>query len=210
MSEESTTLDDFEFIGGRLCLDFINTLSDRFRARPVEILNTYTDLLAWSQLAHILDAGQAEQLRSRAERDPILAAHWLAETKRARAVLVRILSTIAGGQAALVEEIRQFNRFLSETMVHLCLVPERTGFIWDWTDAGDHLDLPLWFVVRDAAELLTSPELRSLRMCASDDCDWLFLDTSKNHSRRWCAMKTCGNRAKAHNYYDRQKLANGV
>lgn len=205
MAEENNTPDNFEFTGGRLCLDFVNTLSDRFKAVPGEVLNTYTDLLVWSRRAQILKADQVERLRSTAEQPPLLAAHWLVETRRLRAVLFRIFSAIAGGQAAPAEEISEFNRFFAEAVTHLRLVPEKTGFTWHWTDEEQNPELPLWFIVRDAADLLTSPAVDAVRMCASDDCDWLFLDTSKNRSRRWCDMKTCGNRAKVRRYYTRQK-----
>ena len=205
MLEESRPVENFEFIGGQLCLDFVNTLSDRFTATPVEVLDTYADLLTWGQLAGILNAEQAALLQQKAEQQPALAARWLAEIKQAREVLCQILSNVANELAAPAEELRLFNQLLSETATHLCVVPSADGFTWRWTGTENHLELPLWSIVRDAAHLLTSPELRYVRMCVSDTCDWLFLDTSKNHSRRWCDMKVCGNRAKAHRYYGRQR-----
>jgi predicted RNA-binding Zn ribbon-like protein len=33
---------------------------------------------------------------------------------------------------------------------------------------------------------------------------WLY-DTTRNSTRRWCSMTTCGNRAKAQRHYDRAK-----
>ena len=121
MIEESQPVEYFEFIGGRLCLDFINTLSDRFRETPVEVLTTYADLLTWSQLAGIVDAEQARQLRGRAELQPVLATRWLLEIKQARAVLAQIMSDVAGGQTSRAEDLDQFNQLLSATMVHLNL-----------------------------------------------------------------------------------------
>ncbi len=58
-------------------------------------------------------------------------------------------------------------------------------------------------IVRSTVELLTSDDLGRLRLCAADDCNWVFLDHSKNGSRRWCDMNVCGNRAKARRYYAR-------
>src|ERR687888_470126 len=72
---------------------------------------------------------------------------------------------------------------------------------WSWADAAVRLDAPLWPLVRLAAELLVGPELERVRECAAGDCRWLFLDTSKNRSRRWCDMKSCGNRAKVRRFY---------
>lgn len=207
MSEKSETIIQFEFSGGRLCLDFINTLSDRWRVQPVEVLHTYADLLAWARLAQILDEKQSAQLERGAERQPQLAAHGLVEIKQARNVLFQMMSKIAGGRPGNAWEIGQFNQLFTASMTHLSLMPRGPGFAWHWSEQGNSYHLPLWPIIRDAAELLTSPGLRFVRMCASDDCDWLFLDTSKNHSRRWCDMNTCGNRAKARRYYGRQKQA---
>jgi hypothetical protein len=58
-------------------------------------------------------------------------------------------------------------------------------------------------IVRSAVELLTSEDRSRLRVCAGEDCDWLFVDGSRNRSRRWCDMSTCGNRAKARRYHER-------
>jgi predicted RNA-binding Zn ribbon-like protein len=93
---------------------------------------------------------------------------------------------------------------LSETYQRLQLVPTKHGFTWEWTEA-DHLEQILWQVVRSVIELLTTPELDRLRECAGVGCGWVFLDMSRNRSRRWCDMEECGNRAKAHRHYKRKK-----
>ena len=68
-----------------------------------------------------------------------------------------------------------------------------------------YLSAPLWPVAHAAANLLVSDQVSRVRMCASDSCDWLFLDLSRNQMRRWCDMKTCGNRVKARRYYERSR-----
>lgn len=81
-------------------------------------------------------------------------------------------------------------------------------FAWSWADEPLDLEMPLWPIARSAAELLTSPAaLPTLRLCASERCAWLFLDTSRNGSRRWCSMRTCGNRAKARRHHARVRAA---
>jgi predicted RNA-binding Zn ribbon-like protein len=66
------------------------------------------------------------------------------------------------------------------------------------------MDAPLWGVTRSAADLLTSDTERPLvRECSAEDCHWLFLDTTRNRSRQWCSMKSCGNRQKARRHYQR-------
>ena len=54
---------------------------------------------------------------------------------------------------------------------------------------------------------LTSEELDQVRECAGNTCGWLFVDMSRNHSRHWCDMRDCGNRAKVRRYYQRRKTA---
>ena len=62
----------------------------------------------------------------------------------------------------------------------------------------------LWPIVQSAADLLTTESLDRVRLCKAEDCGCLFVDASKNRSRRWCAMSDCGNRAKVRRH--RQRL----
>ena len=76
----------------------------------------------------------------------------------------------------------------------LCLGTMTFGTEWGWGSAESELELPVWAIAKSAMELLTSPDVQHVRACQSDTCRWVFLVTSKNHSRRWCDMKICGNR----------------
>jgi predicted RNA-binding Zn ribbon-like protein len=73
----------------------------------------------------------------------------------------------------------------------------------EWTSATDGLEQILFAVLTSAAELLASDRLKRIRECASADCTWLFIDMSRNRTRRWCDMKGCGNRMKARRHYRR-------
>ncbi|HEV8632686.1 MAG TPA: CGNR zinc finger domain-containing protein [Chloroflexota bacterium] len=84
-------------------------------------------------------------------------------------------------------------------------LPGTRAFGWMWDGSASRLDAPLWPLARQAAELLVAPERERVRECAAGDCHWLFLDTSKNRSRRWCDMKSCGNRAKVRSFYRRKR-----
>lgn len=96
---------------------------------------------------------------------------------------------------------------LPAALGRLRLVPGRKRFTWDWAGDVEALDRVLWPVVRSAAELLTSGDLDRVRRCAGDDCAWLFLDRSRNGSRRWCDMTVCGNRSKVRRFYRRGRDA---
>ena len=195
----------FDLSAGQLSLDFANTLDDRLSASPREYLNSYHDLVSWSQQAQTVTDSEARLLQKEAEKHPAKASGVLQEAIVLREALFRIFSAVAEGESSEDEDLNLLNSALSEAMCHVRIVPQTDGFQWDWTAGPENLDRVLWPVIRSAADLLTSDELSETRVCASEDCDWLFLDTSKNHSRRWCNMKTCGNRAKARRHYERKR-----
>jgi predicted RNA-binding Zn ribbon-like protein len=82
------------------------------------------------------------------------------------------------------------------------------GYALSWPDSAE-LDRMLWPLATSALSLLLSEEVGRIKECAADDCHWLFLDSSRNQSRRWCDMKACGNRAKARHYYHRHQAHPG-
>ena len=77
-------------------------------------------------------------------------------------------------------------------------------FVWTWRASQDEPELPVWILALQTSALLTSDALRLLRICHAETCRWLFLDTSKNRTRRWCDMKVCGNRMKARRFQARR------
>jgi len=194
----------FEFTGNHVCLDFINTVQDRSTS-PRELLNSYNDLVTWSQEAHILTENEARQLQEEATQRTTEAAVVLQKAIHLREALYHILLAFIMGSSAQEADVVTFNALLSEAMARACLVPKESGFAWDWSNKEKALGRMLWPLVRSAADLLTSEKLDDVRVCASEDCMWMFLDTSKNHSRRWCDMKSCGNRAKVRKHYSQKK-----
>jgi predicted RNA-binding Zn ribbon-like protein len=124
---------------------------------------------------------------------------------RLREALYRIFSAAAAGRLPADADLRLLNAMAAEALSRQWIVHRDRGFVWEWRQAGSDLRRPLWPVVRSAVELLTSDERRGVRECASPTCSWLFLDHSRNHSRRWCDMKVCGNRAKARRFYRRAR-----
>jgi predicted RNA-binding Zn ribbon-like protein len=202
-TEIETQWPQFEFSGNYLCLDFVNTVENRL-GNPLDLLKTYHDLLLWGQKAQLLTDRQElflhEKARTHADK-AVSVLHWAIEV---RELLYRIFRAINDSMKPDEADMAAFNTELARAMSHACLVSKNKEFIWSW-DKQDSLELIVWSVIRSAAGLLASTELKDVRMCASEDCGWLFLDTSKNHSRRWCDMKTCGNRAKAKKHYSQKK-----
>lgn len=205
MVEMTIPLPIFELSGNWLCLDFVNTVADRPSEHPREKLNSYGDLVRWSHLAEVLTQDEAQLLLEEAARRPDDAAAVLQQAITLRETIYRIFLATAEGLLPDPAELVKFNALLSEAMSRACIIQRADGFIWDWVDKENALDRMLWPLVRSAADLLVSEQLSTVRVCAAPDCNWLFLDTSKNSSRRWCDMKSCGNRAKVRRHYQRQK-----
>ncbi|MDQ6602611.1 MAG: ABATE domain-containing protein [Chloroflexota bacterium] len=199
------TTHNFEFDAGRLCLDFANTLGDRPVAQPrEEELHTYADLVAWSEAAGIIAGEDAAPLLQEAQRRSADADATFARAIALREAMYRVFSAIAADTAPPEKDFATVNATIAEAMAHAHLVPTDGHFHWQWErDAGlgDMLRPVAW----SAAELLTAEELHRVHECAGHDCGWLFLDMSKNGSRRWCSMGTCGNRAKARRHRERQQ-----
>jgi len=208
MVEMNLNIPDFDDIPGNwLCLDFTHTLRDRFNAQRHDLLNKYSDLLAWGLNMHILKEEYAQQLLKIAEWHPQEASKILNDAVRLREAIYSIYYALAEGSTPQQQDMVLLNTHLAQAMSHACIVLQEESFRWDWRENSDtdRLQHISWQVVRSAADLLTSDKLRDVRVCAAEDCRWLFLDISKNHSRRWCDMQTCGNQAKARRHYNRQR-----
>ena len=193
--------------GGWLCLDFSNTADWRIREVPEELLTDYWQLVSWSHYLGVLTQVEAAQLLQEAEHRPAEAAATLAAAIELREAIYRIFSAISADGSPSPEDLVILNRALAGALSHLRIEQTREGFAWTWADAGTALDRMLWPVARSAADLLTLEHLDRVGVCANEGCGWLFFDTSRNRSRRWCSMQGCGNRAKARRYYARHAAA---
>lgn len=190
----------FDFCGDHLALDFANTLSDRQTQAPVERLNMYGDLVAFAVQAGVVDEGRAASLRDRARRDPGDAERVLDEARHLREALYRLFAAVAGGADAHAADVAVLDGQLRR--LHL---DEQLAFTWRRDPQA--LDDFLGAVVLSALQLASDPLRRQrVRLCEAPDCLWLFLDTSRNRSRRWCDMRQCGNRMKARRHYARGRV----
>ena len=192
----------FSLVGGRLCLDFCNTRVDR-RGQPLELLESYSDLVAWSSRTGLLNAEEAARLKRSAARNGTAAVAVLQRALTLREALHDIFAALAGARRPRPAALDTLNGELAGAMARSQVVPTESGFTWLWAEGGRALDCMLWPVARSAADLLTIGELDALRECRGPACGWLFLDTSRNRSRVWCDMKVCGNRAKAKRHHER-------
>lgn len=196
---------DIEVVGGRLCLDFVNTRHSHFDPQPRDYLGDYADLLRWAQdCVGALSPAQARRLARAARAHPRRAEATMAAARALRDRLYRVFEAAARGAAPDRADLDALNRALAEALAHRRLAPD-AGWQWRW-EPEDALELPLWQVLASAAEVLTGDDLSRLKQCpAPDGCGWLFYDVSKNRSRRWCSMRTCGNPAKVRRFQQRHR-----
>jgi predicted RNA-binding Zn ribbon-like protein len=196
----------WDFDSGLLPLDFANTADWHARADPLEKLNSYADLVNWSWKAGLLTEEAALRLLDASERRPQDALQTLERVIEVREAIYRIFSHRAAGKEIPENDLDVFNAALSEALRRVRLESAQNGFSWGWDDEDRNLEVMLWPILRQTAELLTSDDLQRIGECADDrGCGYLFYDTSRNHSRRWCSMESCGNRAKAQRHYKRSK-----
>ena len=195
----------YELTGGHPALDFVNTVGGNRLVEPREHLPRFSDLVAWATDAHVITPMEAKALGREALAYPADAEGALLHARAFRESLYRVLLALVESRPALPADVEAL-----EGEVHRALAARRLeskAGRFSWTLPGVCLletVVPRLAVV--ASELLTSEALKRVRVCeatSSDGCGWLFLDETRNHSRRWCSMATCGNQHKARRHYAR-------
>jgi len=191
----------FQFIAGDVSLDFVNTVDWTSRGPAHDRIGSYGRLIEWGLAAGTIDESGATRLERRAFSRQRDAARALDDARALRWTLRRLVSAIAGNDGAVASvrlPLDELNRFVADGYAHVRLTkPAARGnaptspLVWAWDDPG-RLDSVLWPIVRNAAELLASPDTERLRVCAGADCGWVYVDRSRNGLRRWCQMSTCG------------------
>jgi predicted RNA-binding Zn ribbon-like protein len=196
----------FEMIAGNVCLDFVNTLDDRPTEKPKELLKTYYDLGKFAQEAGILTMRQLDYLLENAHLKLEEAEQALRHARELREALHEIFwAVIIKKSSAPQAAIDILNQNVHDAALHSRLASQDGRFEWRFDDLTSSFAGVLWPIARAAADLLASADVGLVRACSSPTCQWLFLDTSKNHHRRWCSMKLCGNRSKVRKFYARKR-----
>lgn len=189
---------------GWLCLDFANTANWHASAQPEEELTSYAVWLDWGCRTGILSELEAQRLALEAKAHPEKAERALQQAIALREAIFAIFSAVVLGQPIPEASLNLLNQVWAAKQPHLMVVSGSPGFAWEWGDKRT-LDWMLGPIARSAMELLTSPALARVGRCHDDrGCGWLFLDQTRNKSRRWCTMESCGNRAKVLQHYHRK------
>lgn len=184
-------------------LGFVNTLSARPTAAPVESLSSYDALVDWARAEKIVSAAVAARLLSAGRRHPHQAASTLARAVALREALYALCVALDLGRPPSAAVLDAVAGEVAASYAAGRLVLHERALQWV-SSADEDLNRVVWEVARAAGRLVTSPQLAKVRVCAAPDCGWLFLDDTRNRSRRWCDMKICGNREKIRRYRARQ------
>jgi predicted RNA-binding Zn ribbon-like protein len=192
--ETSGCIDRLRIVGGDPALDFINTEDGD---PPVECLRGYGDLVAWSVRVGLLSADEGGRLSGEADRRPEEAGAVYRDALRLRGALYGVFRAVAEGGVPPSRTLEVLRGYEREAISRGRLVQRDGGFAWEWKDGLDLAGM-LWPIAHSATELLTSGDLDRLKLCAG--CYWVFLDASKNRSRRWCTMEVCGKDEKMRRY----------
>jgi predicted RNA-binding Zn ribbon-like protein len=199
----------FELVGGRLSLDFVNTVSGLRGPGEREKLLGYADLLVWARAAGLLGVREAAALGREAQAHPRKAEQALLGARRLREAIFGLVEAAVNERPPPQAALDEVNRAVSVALAGRRLRPlPAGGFALGWEEPAEG-DL-LWFlrpVAASAVEVLATDAAGGrLRMCEQEEaCSWVFVDESRNGRRRWCSMKDCGNRAKARRFYERHK-----
>jgi predicted RNA-binding Zn ribbon-like protein len=193
----------FELLAGHPALELVNTVSSRFSPNPRDLIPHYGDLLRLTTQLHLLTEEQARRLsRTVSDQEARLVLSWTVELREALAT--SFYTRMAGGKPP-ASELAILQRHFRAAALHRSLQANETKFEWTWVGAERKAEFPLWLLAHAAADLLFSNDAEWVKDCGDPTCRWLFLDLSKNHTRRWCEMKTCGNRMKARRHQARLK-----
>jgi predicted RNA-binding Zn ribbon-like protein len=186
--------------GGALCLDFINTVDVHDRPPGYDDLHPgYANVLAWCEWAEVLDPDRAQRLLRRARKEPRAAADVRKRAVALRESLFRTMSFLAQGETPGRDDLATLEREILNASAYEHLQESDGVLAWQFTDES-FLERVLWPIVVSAEKLLLSPDAGRVRECAGDECQWLFLDTTRNRSRRYCSPTGCGNRERVRRF----------
>lgn len=192
-----------EGVIGDLAIEFLHTKFGIVDGQPDGPLplNDYADLIAWGRLAAVLDSTEAERLRRALGTDPVAARAAYDRAIRFRTALDSVLRSVIDGRQPSPDALMVVRTDAADALAAARLEESDGSFGWTW-DADTGLERPIWPVVHAAVELLTTGPLERVKACGL--CQYLFIDRSKNRSRRWCSMASCGTTEKMRRYTQRR------
>ena len=197
----------FRCPGGALCLDFCNSGQNAREPSGTECIAGFRDLVDWLEAAEAISRDQAGRLRRAAAASPRAAAQVWGRAIKFREALFRVLNARAEGGAIAREDLSTIEAEHARAASFARLSRTGGAYRWSLDPSAAALDAALQPLVESAVSLLTSTKLERLRRCGNSTCYWLFIDETKNHSRRWCEMASCGNVVKVRRHREKARSA---
>ncbi|MEB0008391.1 CGNR zinc finger domain-containing protein [Pseudomonas sp. RTB3] len=186
------------FVAGDRLLDFLNTVDFSGRAGNHNRLTSYSSVVEWSLAAAIIDSAEAQAISLIAANAPFQAKQALIDLVQWRETVYQVFSAVSQKHEPSPEEWRIIEVSIQYAISSASLKRNDIG-IAHWVAVSNGLTTIPQRLALGLHELLASDLVAKIKQC--EGCTWLFIDTSKNHRRRWCSMATCGNRAKAQRHY---------
>ena len=204
---------NWKFIGGRLCLDFVNSVGERkeLEEKPYpeniivkDKLENFNDFITWGKDIGIITKAERKyflNLNSSEKKETEITFKRAVELRES---LFKIIYNVINNKEPDKKMIQILNREYSSANENRKLIYMNNKIEWQFSKDPLKPDYLIWVIAESAVKLLSSDFISRVKICAGDDCGWLFLDTSKNKSRQWCDMKDCGNVAKVRRFRKKQ------
>jgi predicted RNA-binding Zn ribbon-like protein len=199
--------DSLALIGGELAFDFTNTSSGRGWPTHQEHLRSAQNVVDWAQHAKVLGPADAEWLRAAVDSDERLARRMLDRALELRENIYGIAVEVAARRPAPKAGVEALARTHAACLACAKLTPFEGRYVWSWAPKESAVEAVLGPIALSALTTLTQGDLSRIKQCQGEKCGWLFFDTTKNKSRRWCEMEICGNRAKQRRHSARIRRA---
>ena len=187
-----------DFADEELCLSFCNTVPNRRADQKTDKLQSFQDLVSWFRKRELISSKQAAKLENPG---PKSTALLMRATELSEATY-RLFAATSENKSSTLDDIAILNRSLAPALASVRMNASKKPFLLDYGETPESLNGP---IAISAANLLASPDAGRVRTCDGATCTWLFIDRTKNKSKRWCEMSDCGNRAKQRRHYERIK-----
>lgn len=205
MGELNITPGGLVLLGGRLCLDFCNTVHRNGSGRDMLAQARYEALVEWCKEVSLITPEDEQRTNDWAASHPAEADRLFEKAIKLREAIFQVGFASINHQVPPRESVAALDQWVQQAAISRHLQASQDGkMAWQWRDE-QALERPLWEIALSALDLFLDEDLARLRQCPG--CGWLFYDQTKNNTRTWCDMRFCGNRAKNKRFHTRQKQA---
>lgn len=191
-----------KFVGERLCLEFVNTINDWSNVEgATDSIPDFESFMAWLAFARTLNRKEIRWEIGFESADEEIQKRVMSDVRCLRSKIHDVFDPIIKGSRPDSAALSQIYTILSTAVL---FVKPEVGIFSEWSSSHVRILKPsglIYPIAFSTTRLLVENCLCYVKACDDDGCGWFFLDCSKSHKRRWCDMKTCGNRNKARRHY---------